>query len=105
MYKDSAIKLSVACCGRRGFLGGFCRCGGCAATLGLVRSCGRFTDQLGGHDAGDKEFRAVIVEVYRGTLHIRSGHNSQTVNVVLNGLTFLHSLHSVLLGLSFEWLG
>jgi hypothetical protein len=24
---------------------------------------------------------------------------------VLNGLTFLHRLHSVLLGFSFEWLG
>jgi hypothetical protein len=47
----------------------------------------------------------VIVEIDRGAVHILSGHNSQTVNVVLNGLTFLHRLHSALLGMSFEWLG
>src|SRR5467141_29052 len=93
------LDLGPACCGCGGsFLGGL----GCgrrfAPPLGLRRRGRCFADQLGRHDAGDEELGTVIVKIHCGALLVGSRHDSQAVHFVLDGLTFLHHLHNVLLG-------
>jgi hypothetical protein len=97
----SYLDLGAAGGCRRRFLGGF-RGGRCfAAPLGLGWRGRSFTDQFRRHDAGDEQLGAVIVEIHRGALHIGGGHDSQAVHSMLDGLTFLHYLHNVLLDHSY----
>ena len=69
-----------------------------AAALGLGRHGGGFPDQLSGHDARDEELGAVIVKINRRAFLIGRGHNSEPVDIVLDGVAFLHYLHRILLG-------
>src|SRR5713226_4802839 len=88
------LRTAGCCCG---FLGGLgCR-GGLAAALGLRRSRGRFTDQFGRHDARYEKLSTMIVEIHGGAFLVGSSHDSQAVHLMLDGLTFLHYLHNVLL--------
>src|SRR5882762_1063564 len=88
---------AAGCCGCSSFLGGLgCR-GGLAAALGLRRSRGRFADQFGRHDARYEKLSTMIVEIYGGAFLVGSSHDSQAVHLMLDGLTFLHHLHNVLL--------
>ena len=94
-FSNCELELSASCgcggsCGGGGFFRGL-GCGrGLAAPLGLGR-CGRgFADELGRHDAGDEELRGVIVEIDRGAFLIGSGDDSESINIMLDGLTFLH---------------
>lgn len=84
--------------GGSGLLGGFRGRGSLAAAPGLGRNGRSLSNEFGGHHTGNKQLRAVIVEIDGGTLGIRSRHNSQAVGLVLDGLSFLHCLHNVLLG-------
>ncbi len=83
--------------GSSGFLGGFGSSGSLAATLGLRWSGRRFSDELSSHNAGNEQLGAVIVKINRGSLLVGRGNNSQAVRFVLNGLSFCHHLHIVLL--------
>src|SRR5207302_4539033 len=80
-----------------GFLGGLGCGGGLAATLGLRWSRGRFAGQFGRHDAGYEQLGAMIVKIHGGTFLVGSGHDTQAVHFMLDGLTFLHHLHNILL--------
>src|SRR5271170_2401576 len=71
---------------------------GLAAALGFRRRSWRFADEFRGHDAGNKQFRSVIVEIHCRAFLVRGGNNSQPVNLMLDGLPLLHRLHRILLG-------
>jgi hypothetical protein len=95
--ENGDLRPAGCCCGR-GFLGGLGNRRGFTAALGLGRRGRGFTDQFGGHNAGDEKLGAVIVKIHCGAFLVGSGHDSQAVHFVLDGLTFLHYLHNVLLG-------
>src|SRR6266436_4528741 len=83
--------------GSSGLLRGFRGSGGFAAALGLGRNSRGFADQFRGHDAGDEELGAVVVEINRRTFLIGRSDNSESIHLMLDGLTFLHYLHRILL--------
>src|SRR5260370_2555905 len=88
--------LRTAGCGG-GFLSGVGCGGGFTATLGRWRSRGRFANQFGRHDARYEQLGAMIVKIHGGAFLVGSGHDTQAVHFMLDGLTFLHHLHNVLL--------
>ena len=91
---QSGGNLLGGCCG---FLAGF-HGGGCLpAARGFWRGSGRFADEFRNENAGDEQLGPVIVEVDGGALRIRCGDDPQAVNLVLDGLPFLHYLHNFLL--------
>src|SRR5205814_10489606 len=73
-----------------------------ALPICLRRSCGRFADQFGRHDARYEKLSTMIVEIHGGAFLVGSSHDSQAVRLMLDGLTFLHHLHNVLLDRSEE---
>src|SRR6266576_7204951 len=91
---DKVLLTAGCCCG---FLGGLGCCGSLTATLGLRRSRGRFADQFRRHNARYEQLGAMIVKIHRGAFLVGSGHDTQAVHFMLDGLTFLHHLHNVLL--------
>jgi hypothetical protein len=92
-------KLGVACrcccCGCL-FCGFRCR-RSLAAALGLWRRSRSLADELGGHDARDKELRAMVVKIHSCPFPVRGRYDAQAVHQMLDRLTFLHYLHNVLL--------
>jgi len=80
-----------------GLLRGLRDGGGFAAALGLRRNSRSFADQFRSHDAGDEELCAVIVEINRCAFLIGRSDNSESIHLMLDGLTFLHYLHRILL--------
>ena len=67
------------------------------AAPGARRSGRRFADQLGGHQAGDKLLLAVAIEINRGALGVGLGHDTETVQLVLDVLPFRENVHNFLL--------
>src|SRR5580704_9887674 len=90
--------------GSRSFLGGLGNRRSFAAALGFRWRGRGFTDQFGGHNARYEKLGAVIVKIHCGAFLVGSGHDSQAVHFVLDGLTFLHYLHNALLGHSLKLL-
>ena len=96
-------RLRTACSGSSsGFLSGLRGSGSLTAALGLRRSGGRFSDQLGRHNTGNEELGAVIIKIDRGTLLIGCRNNAQAVRLMLNSLSFCHYLHIILLDHTFR---
>ena len=62
-----------------------------------LRNSRGFADQFRGHDAGDEKLCAVIVKINRCAFLIGRSDNSESVHLMLDGLTFLHYLHRILL--------
>src|SRR5690348_8524421 len=96
-WQSQARKDSGTAGSGRGFLGSFGSRGSFAAPLGLRRRGGSFTNQLGGHDTGNKELGTMVVKIHGSALLVGSGDDSQAVHFMFDGLTFLHYLHNVLL--------
>src|SRR5881398_3928388 len=84
---DNVLLTAGCCC--CGFLGGLGCCGSFTATLGLRRSSGRFADQFGRHNARYEQLGAMIVKIDGGPFLVGSGHDTQAVHFMFNGLTFL----------------
>src|SRR5689334_23555261 len=96
-WQSQARKDSGTAGSGRGFLGSFGSRGSFAAPLGLRRRGGSFTDQFGGHDAGNKQLGTMVVKIHGSAFLVGSGDDSQAVHFMFDGLTFLHYLHNVLL--------
>jgi len=84
--------------GSSGLLGSFRGGGGFAAALGLGRNSRSFADQFRSHDAGDEELGTVVIKIDGRPFLIGRSDNSESVYLMLDGLTFLHYLHRILLG-------
>lgn len=83
--------------GRRSLLARF-RCGrGFAPALRLWQGCGWFANDLSRKHAGYKELLPMIIKINGGALRIGGRYDTQAVNPVLDGLSFLHYLHNFLL--------
>src|SRR5262249_32703785 len=83
--------------GGGGFLAGLRGGGGFAAALGLGRGCRRFSNEFRGENAGHEQLGPMVVKIDSGAFGIRGGDDTQAVNLVLDGLPFLHYLHNFLL--------
>lgn len=99
--KNRREKLGAARCGSRsslfGLLYSFSGRRSLPPALSLRRRCRRFANQFRRHDAGDKQLRAMIVKIHGSAFLIGRGHHTQSINVMLDRLSFCHCLHECLL--------
>src|SRR2546430_11481448 len=95
--KGGKLRTCTSGGGSGSFLRSLCGCRSLTAPLGLRRRGRSFADEFSRHHAGNKQLGTMIIEINGGAFLIRCGDDSQTVDLMLDCLTFLHCLHNVLL--------